>query len=130
MSIYINFYKFLSTFAGFSFVGVLVTLFSMLLVFICNELLGWNSILSYLLSYGLSIILSYILNAMYVWKSAFSFKAMAHYFSIYLASMLLGTVVLWLLELLFPNINTTILSYCVLPVTMIWNYFFVNKLLS
>ena len=122
--------RLLKTFAGFSFVGVIVTLVSMLLIFIFNELLGWNSIISYLISYTLSILFSYILNASFVWKSAFSFMALLRYFGIYIASMVLGAVLLWLFEQTLPDVNKTILSYCVIPFTMLWNYFFVNRLLS
>ena len=130
MSFIQQYHKFITTFAGFSFVGIVVALVSMMLIFICNEILEWNSIISYLLSYGLSILLSYILNAKYVWKGEFSFVAMIRYFGIYLASMVLGALILWLLELLLPDVNKTILSYCVIPFTMLWNYFFVNRLLS
>lgn len=130
MSFIQQYHKLIATFAGFSFVGIVVTLISMLLIFICNEILGWNSIVSYLLSYGISILLSYIFNANYVWKSVFSFVAMVQYFGIYIASMVLGAVLLWLLELTFPDVNKTILSYCVIPLTMLWNFFFVNRLLS
>lgn len=130
MSLLHHYQKFISTFAGFSFVGVIVTLISMLLIFICNEILGWNSIISYLFSYTISILLSYILNAKYVWKSEFSFAAMVRYYGIYIASMLLGAVLLWLFEMALPEVNKTLLSYCVIPFTMLWNYFFVNRLLS
>lgn len=130
MSFLNRYKKIINTFAGFSVVGIIVTLVSMLLIFVCNELLGWNSIVSYLISYGLSILLSYILNARLVWKKGYSFKALIHYFGIYLASMVLGAVLLWLLELCFPVVNKTLLSYCVIPFTMLWNYFFINKLLS
>ena len=122
--------KLIKTFTGFSIVGILVTLFSMLLIFILNEIIEWNSIISYLVSYGLSILLSYFLNSRYVWKTNFELKALVRYFGVYIASMVLGALLLWVLELLFPNVNKTILSYCVIPFTMLWNYFFVNKLLS
>ena len=130
MSFIQQYHKLIATFAGFSFVGIVVTLVSMLLIFICNEILLWNSIVSYLLSYGISILLSYFLNAKYVWKSEMSFVAMIRYFGIYIASMVLGAVLLWLLEFALPDVNKTILSYCVIPFTMLWNYFFVNRLLS
>ena len=125
-----HYQELIKTFAGFSLVGVVVTLVSMLLIFVCNEILGWNSIISYLISYALSILLSYILNTVIVWKKHFNIKALFHYFGIYLASMVIGAVLLWLLEYIFPSVNKTILSYCVIPFTMMWNYFFVNRLLS
>ena len=130
MSFLSQYKKRITIFAGFSIVGIIATLVSMLLIFVCNELLGWNSIVSYLISYGLSILLSYILNVRFVWRKGYSFKALIHYFGIYLASMVVGAILLWLLELCFPENNKTILSYCVIPFTMLWNYFFINRLLS
>lgn len=130
MSFIQQYHKLISTFAGFSFVGIMVTLVSMLLIFICNEILGWNSIVSYLISYALSILISYFLNTAYVWKKEFFVLDIIRYFGIYLASMVLGAVLLWGLEYIFPSMNKTILSYCVIPFTMIWNYFFVNRLMS
>ncbi len=130
MSFLSQYKKRITIFAGFSIVGVIATLVSMLLIFVCNELLGWNSIVSYLISYGLSILLSYILNVRFVWRKGYSFKALIHYFGIYLASMVIGAVLLWLLELCFAETNKTLLSYCVIPITMLWNYFFINRLLS
>lgn len=125
-----QYHKFIAKFSRFSFVGIVVTLVSMLLIFFCNEILGWNSIISYLLSYGISILLSYFLNAKYVWKSDFSYVAMIGYFGIYIASMVLGAVLLWLFESALPDVNKTILSYCMIPFTMLWNFIFVNRLLS
>ena len=130
MSFLKQYKKLLSTFAGFSLVGILVTLVSMLLIFICNEIFCWNSIVSYLISYALSILLSYFLNAVYVWKKELTILDLIRYFGVYLASMVLGALLLLGLEYIFPSVNKTILSYCVIPFTMIWNYFFVNRLLS
>ena len=130
MFIFSQYKKLISTFAGFSVVGVVVTLVSMLLIFVFNEVLCWNSIVSYLISYALSILLSYYLNTVYVWKKDASIADLFHYFGIYIASMVIGAVLLWVLEFVFSSANNTILSYCVIPFTMLWNYFFINKLLS
>ena len=130
MSLLCQYKKLISTFAGFSVVGIVVTFVSMLLIFIFNEILCWNSIVSYLISYALSILISYFLNTAYVWKKEFFVLDLIRYFGIYLASMVLGAVLLWGLEYIFPSMNKTILSYCVIPFTMIWNYFFVNRLMS
>lgn len=125
-----QYHKIITTFAGFSFVGIIATLVSMVLVLVCNEVLGWNSIVSYLFAYGISIILSYLLNALCVWRSELSLMVMVRYFAVYITSMLIGAFLLWLFELIFLDVNETILSYFVLPFTMLWNYLFVNKLLS
>lgn len=130
MSFISKYKKLISTISGFSVVGVVVTLVSMLLIFVFNEILCWNSIVSYLISYTLSILLSYFLNTVCVWKKDASMVDLFHYFGIYIASMVIGAVLLWVLELVSPSANKTILSYFVIPFTMIWNYFFVNRLLS
>ena len=44
--------------------------------------------------------------------------------------MAIGAFLLFILKTLFPNGNNTILSLLTMPVTLTWNYLFVNKLLS
>lgn len=130
MSFIRHYHHFFTTFTGFSFVGIIVTLVSMVLVFVCNEVLGWNGIISYLFAYVISILLSYLLNTLCVWKVSLSLMSMVRYHGIYIVSMMLGAFLLWLFEQVLPDVNETILSYCVLPFTMLWNYFFTNKILS
>lgn len=115
---------------GFSVVGVIVTLFSLLLLYITNNVLHFNLYIAYLVSYFLSILLSYFLNAYLVWKVGFILGIVVKYFAVYLSSMILGLLVLWLLKLLFTDIDHTLLSFLTIPITMLWNYLFVNKLLS
>lgn len=113
---------------GFSFVGVISTLVSMALIYVMNEWLHWNPYVSYVISYVLSILLSYILNMLKVFSSRFSWKDLGLYYLTYLSSMVLGMLVLRFYEWLLPLWNATLLSYMVIPITMVYNYFFVNKL--
>lgn len=114
--------------AGFSFVGVIVTLVSMALIYIMNEWLHWNPYVSYILSTILSILLSYVLNMSKVFSSSFSWKSLGLYYLTYLSSMVLGMILLKLYLWLLPTWNATLLSYMVIPITMIFNYLFVNKI--
>ena len=117
-------------FSGFSLVGVGVTLFSFLLLYALNEVFHCNPYISYLVSYILSILLSYVLNAKIIYKTSLRKTDLLKYWAIYLLSMLLGTGVLWGYICLMPQFNETILSVMVLPITMLWNYYFVNKVSS
>lgn len=113
---------------GFSFVGVIATLFSMALIYVMNEWLHLNPYVSYLVSTILSILLSYVLNMFKVFSSYFSWKSLGLYYLTYLSSMVLGMLLLKLYLWLLPTWNATLLSYMVIPFTMLFNYFFVNKI--
>lgn len=113
---------------GFSFVGVIATLVSMALIYVMNEWLYWNPYVSYIISTVLSILLSYVLNMLKIFSARFSWKDLGLYYVTYLSSMVLGMVLLRFYEWLLPTWNATLLSYMVIPITMVYNYFFVNKL--
>ena len=113
---------------GFSLVGVIATLVSMAMIYVMNEWLHWNPYVSYIVSTLLSILLSYVLNMLKVFSSQFSWKALGLYYLTYLSSTILGMLVLWFYLWLFPTWNATLLSYMVIPITMIYNYIFVNKI--
>lgn len=113
---------------GFSFVGVISTLASMAILYICNEWLHMNPYLSYVLSFVLSILLSYVLNMLKVFAATFSWMSLGLYYLTYLSSMVLGMLLLKLYMWLLPAWNATLLSYMVIPFTMAYNYLFVNKL--
>ncbi len=117
-------------FAGFSVVGVISTLTSMVLTFLLNELFHLNVYLVYVIVYAITIFLSYELNAHWVFKSKFSFKALGAYYLTYLSSMILGLFVLRFYDWVFPTWNRTIISYMVIPVTMLYNFFIVSKFLK
>lgn len=113
---------------GFSFVGVIATLVSMALIYVMNEWLHWNPFVSYLLSTISSIVLSYVLNMFKVFSSRFTWKSLGLYYLTYLSSMVLGMLLLKLYVWLLPSWNATLLSYMVIPFTMLFNYYFVNKI--
>jgi len=116
---------------GFSVVGVVVTLFSIILLYIFIQLINLNVYIGYAISYLFSIFLSLILNNFLVFKSGnIDIKKSIKYYLIYLISMLIGLILLWIFELLFPELNKFWLSILCIPITYTWNFYFSNKLLS
>jgi len=121
--------KLFKRFLGFSTVGVVVTLFSFFLIIFFNEIVKFNVYLSYVLSYSLSILLSYFLNLKYVFKSRFSIKSILLFYIAYLFSMLLGLLILKLFNLVLPEWNKSVLTYMVLPFTVMFNFFATSKIM-
>lgn len=113
---------------GFSVVGIGMTILSMLLIWFGNEVIHVNVYVTYLLAYCITILLSCYLNARYVWKHHLSMPDVVKYVVVYVSSMLLGIGIISILELCLPAANHTILSYCSLPFTFVWNYMFVNHI--
>ena len=115
---------------GFSITGVFATILSVALLYLFNEILHFNAYVSYELANFLSILFSYISNALVVWKTKFIISVFLKYVLVYCSSMALGALVLFLLKQAFPSGNDTVLSLCTMPVTITWNFIFVNKLLN
>jgi putative flippase GtrA len=113
--------KIATVFAGFSGVGVVTTLISLGAIYVFLEILQTPLILTYAIIYFLTILLSYFLNSLLVFKSPLAMKKGIKYFLIYLSGMLIGIVVLWLLKKTL-SYDAYILAYLVLPVTMMWNF--------
>lgn len=113
---------------GFCSVGGAMTLLSMLMIAVTNEFFHWHPQVSYIFAYLTTLILSYLLNIRYVFHSHYSWKGLGAYCLTYISSMILGSVLLWFLMRIFPNVNNTLLSYCLLPATTLWNFFFTKKI--
>ena len=115
---------------GFSSVGLFVTLLSMLLTFILNELFKIDVFLTYIFSFSSTILVSYLMNTYLVFKSKIKIKNFILYCGTYLVSMALGLVILKVYDFLLPDWNKTLISYMVLPFTILFNFFFVSKILK
>ncbi len=114
---------------GFSIVGVVVTVFSMVLLYLFNDVFNMNAYVAYVTAYVLSILLSYYLNARKVYKTDTNWHKLVLYFIVYLSSMALGVVMLRFFIYLLPEWNKTILSYMVIPFNTIYNFIFVSWIL-
>ena len=121
--------KLIVRFCGFSGVGAAVTLLSMLLIFVGNELLGIAPLISYAASYLITLFLSYWLNAKLVFHAPFRLRGLIWYVIAYLSGMAVGMLLLKLLLLVVSGYET-ILSYAVIPVTMVWNFLFADRIMA
>ena len=74
-------------------VGVITTLLSGGLIYVVIHLLDGPLVLSYVLIYTLAILLSFVLNMIFVFKNQIKLKGAAIYFGIYLSGMGLGETV-------------------------------------
>lgn len=117
----------LSKVAAFSGVGLICTLVSLLLIFVLNTYTDLNVLYSYIVAYGLSILLSYILNTRLVFTSHYSLVTLIGYLFIYLSSMGLGAGLILGLKYFLPW-SDWFISYTTIPFTMAWNFLFSKKL--
>lgn len=114
---------------GFSFVGVFVTIFGMILTYILLKIIGFTPYLTYFTSYIITIFISYYLNSRLVFKSGKSKKNLVLYYLVYGTSMLIGLGTLYVYHL-FLDFDELLLNYMVIPVTMIWNFLVSSKILK
>ncbi len=121
--------KFIKLLGGFSVVGITTTLLSLALIYILLKLMHTPLIVTYIGIYVSTILISFILNSVFVFESGLSFDNVFKYFLVYLSGMLLGTLLLWLFKKVIP-VENYILGYTVLPFTMLWNFVFSFKLLK
>ena len=114
---------------GFSVVGLITTILSLALIYILLKLMHTPLIVTYIGIYASTILLSFFLNSVFVFRSGLSFGNISKYFLIYLSGMFFGTLLLWLFKKALP-VENYILGYAVLPFTMMWNFAFSFKLLK
>jgi len=119
-----------SRFGGFSAIGVANTLLSLALIWVLNEVLSINYMVSYIASYVMTVILAYVANARLVYRRRLSATDGVKFFLSYLSGMAVGVVLLYVVKLLWPEGRASLISCGVVFVTLIWNFSFVNMVLS
>ena len=117
-------------FSGFSLIGAANTVLSLILIFLMNEILHINYLFSYCTACIVTVFLAYVANAKLVFHKDLAAGDGLRFFAAYLSGMIIGAILLFLLKKIFPAWNATWLSYAVVFITMIWNFFFVNKILT
>ena len=115
---------------GFSLIGAITTVASIVLIYLGNEVLNIDKYFTYLIAYTLSLLLSYSLNFTLVFKVRKSFSSAALYFTSYMAVMALGIVALRIIEAVAPELNETIQTLLVLPLTTICNFLLVSRIVA
>lgn len=117
-------------FCGFSAVGAVSTLLSIAIMAAMNEIVGANAYVSYATAYVLTILFSYFANALLVYRTRPGICACAAFFAAYASGMAVGALLLAAAKRIFPAANDTLLGCCVMPFTIVWNFFFVNRILG
>ena len=122
--------KLFARFGGFSLVGGGVTLISMYMLYALVEYLHLNATLAYVISYLISIQISFVINLKFVFRAQFLWRNLLYFNLTYLLTMLLGVGLLNLFILLAPiDTNQVLLSYAVILFTLLFNFLFINKFL-
>jgi dTDP-4-amino-4,6-dideoxygalactose transaminase/putative flippase GtrA len=121
--------NFIKLLGGFSLIGLFTTLLSLGLIYVFLKQLQTPLIVTYIGIYMVTIIISFILNSVFVFKSSLSLNKGLKYLVIYLGGMLLGTVLLLIFKKIL-KFDNYILGYIVLPFTMAWNFALSYKLLK
>ena len=107
--------------AGFSIVGFFVTVLSLILAYLFLKIIGTPLVITYILIYIPTVIISFSLNSKLIFKTGFNLRNFIVYCSVYGVGLLLGTGLLLLFKMLLPFENW-VLSYLVLPFTILSNF--------
>jgi len=119
----------LQKFQKFASIGIICTVISLSTQTILLKFFQTPLILTYVSVYLCVVLLSYILNSHFTFKSSLSLQKMFLYYLIYLSSMLLGVVLLKIFRAVLPFENW-VLPFLVIPFTMVWNFIFASKALE
>jgi putative flippase GtrA len=108
-------------FAGFSIVGLIVTLLSLLITYILLKEFSTPLMATYILVYGATIVISFFLNSKLIFKTGSNLRNLVVYFFVYGVGLGLGTILLWLFRRILPFENW-VLPYLVIPFTLLSNF--------
>ena len=121
--------KHIPRFLQFASVGAICTGLSLSLQFVFLKFFGTPLIPTYVIIYGMTILLSYYLNSRYSFKSSISFKKAVKYYAIYLSAMLLGVILLKIYTQVM-DFENWVYPFFVAPFTMLWNYLWSSAVLK
>ena len=119
----------ITQFSKFAGVGSICACFSLGTNFILLKYFQSPLIVTYCLVQLFSILLSYTLNSCFTFKTSFSFQKLVFYYLVYFSSMLLGVGLLYFYQYLI-DLDNWCYPFLVIPITMVWNFCFVSRLLG
>lgn len=117
-------------FGGFSLIGAVNTFFLLVLIFLMNETLHINYLFSFCTACIVTALLTYVANAKPVFHKDLAAGDGLRFFAAYLSGMIIWAILLFLLKKSFPPGMPQWLSFAVVFITMIWNFFFINTILA
>ncbi len=121
--------KHLTGFLTFSTIGAFVTSLSLSANFVLLKFFKTPLIPTYVTIYIITILISFLLNSKYTFKSDISSSNLIRYYLIYGSGMMLGVVLLLFFKSLITFENW-VYPFMVIPFTMLWNYSVSSKLLK
>jgi len=80
-------------------IGVFLLLFSLAIYYVSFEILDFKLYPTYILTYVVTISISYFLNARHTFKTSFNGTDFVKYYLVYALSLLVGLVLLYALEI-------------------------------
>lgn len=125
----VNIKSFLKKISSFLGVGVIVTSLSLGTNFTLLKYFETPLFLTYICVYAFSIMLSFVLNSLFTFKTVIKLINMIRYYAIYVTGLLLGVVLMKLYTTVL-DVENWIYPFLVLPFTTIWNFTIANKFLS
>ena len=84
---------------------------------------------TYVVIYLITVLVAYVLNSHFTFKSKLSLRKAGLYYLTYMSSMLIGVILLSIYRRVLPFENE-ILPFFVFPFTMLWNFFNANRFLK
>ena len=118
-------YKFLK----FGSVGAFTSVLGLTLNTIFLKFFNTHLFYTYACVYLFNILISYLLNSFFTFKSKVTGKRMALYYGVYFSSMLLGLLSLKLFKTAI-DLENWIYPFMVYPITMTYNFLIVQKFLK
>lgn len=113
----------------FATVGAFCTALSLTLNFVFLKFFETPLIPTYLVIYGTTILISFLLNSYFTFDTRFSMQNAVLYFGIYLTAMGLGVLLLTFYRNVF-NFENWVYPFMSAPFTMLWNYNWSSRLLK
>jgi len=114
---------------SFSLVGALMTVITLAISVYFLKVQKTPLIPTYIIVYGSSIAVSYLLNSYFTFRSKVKKSRLLIYFFIYLSAMCIGILLLSIYSRIF-NFENWIYPFMVIPVTMSYNFILSNKYLT
>lgn len=98
----------ITKFIKFNIIGLLMTVLTFILYFICNELFAFSLIISNIISYTIPVVFSFILNEIFTFNIKLNFKERIYKITIYLLMkfcFLFADTVILILWVTYCNID-------------------------
>lgn len=125
----LNIHTLVAKLLKFSIVGAMMTVTTLCISVYLLKYVKTPLISTYVSVYGLSILVSYMLNSQFTFKSKINKDRAIIYFMIYLSAMGIGVLLLSIYQRTF-DFENWVFPFMVIPFTMTYNFLLSNKYLK